>query len=226
MAWVKTNDGTIYNTNNPTSVAAFANALTNPSLIIVGMCRAFSGTIDLPTDTAGNTYLDCGAGTVLYNASGWSCRLAYALNTTTQASNVVSVANGGSNGTRVSAVEFTGGAIASIVDVFASNPNASTGTGGGQNMTSTAAITTVDGDLIIGMEGDTSISPPRGAVGTGFTTTAVSALEYLVQTSAASIAATWADATDDDPYAAIMCAFKQAASAASPVLGRRYYVMP
>jgi hypothetical protein len=136
--------------SNPVTTSAFVAALTNPSLILVGVTNSTGTTISTPTDTAGNTYLDCGAGKILFNSSANAIQLFYALNTNTTASNVISVANAAADTIRVVAAEFTGIATSTPVDVFGSTANANTGSGGGQNINVGPIITTLNYDMIIG----------------------------------------------------------------------------
>ena len=211
--WTLKNDKGGYGATNPTSTAAFANALTNGSLIIVTAAVATSGAaIPTPTDTAGNTYRDSGAGMVSVGASGYYVEIFYAENSFTTAGNVVSMPNSAGYQVRVEASEWTGGLTASPVDVWATNANASSGTGGGQNCTSNAATTTyASGELILGFIRPTSALP---SAGTGFTALQQPAgavmPEYMVQSSVGSVAATWSDSANNDHYGALMVAFEPA----------------
>jgi hypothetical protein len=203
--WTQKNSQTGAGTSNPQCATAFSNALTNPSIIIVGVLFN-SSTSYTPTDTAGNTYLDSGAGAVAWSTH--YIQTFYALNTSTTSSNAVCVTN--TSGTvRISATEWTGGATSSAVDVWASNSNASTGTGGGQNATSTAVSTTANGELIYGLVAGSYMS-----VGTGFTQIAyISSLvgsEYEAQSAGGSVAATWSCSQNSYTYSAMVVAFRTA----------------
>ncbi len=212
--WVLQNDKTGAGAGNPVSTSAFTNALTNPSIIIVGVRRT-STTIGTPTDTAGNTYLDCGAGLVLYYSSSQSIQLFYALNTSTTAANIVSVANADGKSVNIEAFEWTGGALSSPIDgIPASNANANTGTGGGQNVTSGPMTPALNGDLIVGWCWRILGTLTKG---TGFTAGSLVNLEYLTQTAASPISATWSDDTNNDSYGAIMAAFKVGGTGAATV---------
>jgi hypothetical protein len=219
-AWAKTNDKYGSGTGDPVSTPAFTSALTNPSIIIVGVYRS-STTIATPTDTAGNAYVDCGAGLVLWNVSAYSVRLFYSLNTHTTASNVVSVANAGGKSVIVVALEWTGGATSSPIDgTPVGNPNANTGTGGGQNMTAGPTTPSVNGDLIVGFS---RALTGTVTVGTGFTGSASSYMwEYLIQATAAPISATWSNNTNNAKYGAIVAAFKLATV---PSTGRKAFII-
>jgi hypothetical protein len=208
---------------NPLSLSAFSGPLTNPSLIVV-VLRVESykpplGTV--PTDTAGNAYQDCGPGRVNVQNSNYPTQVFYAQNTSTTASNVVSIANPNGGGFTLDASEWTGGTAGVAVDVYASTSSGNSGTGGGQNMTSGSATTAVPGELIFGQGATQSghIGYTPYGTGTGFTLLAtpdfINESEYLVQGSAGPIAATWADPTNNDLYGAIMVAFRPADAAYS-----------
>jgi hypothetical protein len=178
----------------------FSSALTNGSLIIVGVGNSAGTTFGTPTDTAGNTYADCGPGKVLFNASGSAIQCFYAINTHTTASNVVSA-----TGVQwIEASEWTGNKSSAVLDASVANPSASSGTGGGQNMTSTAATTTHSGDLIIGYFEDNSGSQ---VAGTGFTIIQSGFGEYQTQSSAGSVTATEHTNTNNDLYGALLASF-------------------
>lgn len=75
------------------STAAFSSALNNPSIIIVALAHGnlnLTGSISSITDTAGNTYVtaNCKADNSANNAE---TEIWYALNTSTTASNVITV---------------------------------------------------------------------------------------------------------------------------------------
>jgi hypothetical protein len=136
----------------------------------------------------------------------------YALNTHVTASNIMSFASTGGGAMKVTATEWTGGAIVSPVDVMQnSGSNQSSGTGGGQNISSGAATTT-GADLVIGMAG---VTAGTLTVGTGFTSSSAAGLEYQTQTGPTALAATWSDNTNNDSYAALMVAFRPFAGTAT-----------
>lgn len=209
-AWVKTNDQTGSGSGSPQVTAAFASPLSDPSLIIV-LATGPVGTFNI-TDTAGNTYTDCGAGQLLFNTSGNAVQCFYAANSTTTASNVVSFASSGGGTMKVTATEFIGGALSSPVDVTQnSGNNASSGTGGGQNVSSGPATTT-GADLVVGVTG---VTAGTLTAGTGFSATSTASLEYLIQSTPAALSATWNDGTNNDSYAAMMVAFRPFSGALS-----------
>jgi hypothetical protein len=213
-AWLRHNDQTGTGTSSPVSTAAFNNALSNPSLIVVMAQSTAVGTFAI-TDTAGNSYLDCGLGQILYNASASVVQCFYALNTSATASNIVTLTSSANGTIHVTAEEWTGGATSSPVDMLHSNgSNQDSGTGGGQNVTS-GPVTTSAADLIIGMTG---VTAGTLTTGTGFNSATYVGMEYLTQSSSAPAAATWNDGTNSDPYAAQVVAFKPPSAAASSVV--------
>jgi hypothetical protein len=207
-AFVKKNGQSYFNTANadPQTIPAFSSPLTNPSLITVTVCNVSNTTINTPTDTAGNTYVDSGAGKVNLDSNQFSCQFFYALNTHTTASNVVSISNTALNGLYIAALEFTGGAASSPVRGTAKNANAtSTST-----LTSTAIAGTVAGDLSIGVTRD-FLANLTGAGG-GFTNITdccgVFSTAYNLSGAGGSLAVTWTTSNTGDPYGAIAVAFK------------------
>lgn len=220
--WAQTNNKTASGTTDPISTAAFTNALHNPSIIIVTIGITGNTNTSTPYDTAGNTYIDSGTGQIKYASNARTIQVFYALNTSTTASNVVSLANPAAFGIQIIAEEWTGGATSSPVDgTPASNPNANTGTGGGQNMTVGPTTPTLCTDLIIGAAGDTT-GTPTFTIGPGFTAQTVAGsrttVEYVVQTTPAAISATWNDSVNSDAYGAIVAAFKAASQSCSATL--------
>ena len=209
MAWARTNDQYANNvTTNPVNVTAFANALTPGSLIVVGVRITDTSGPSTPTDTAGNTYLDCGIGPIPYGANTAYCQLFYALNTHNTASNVISCVNAGGKSYYIACAEFTGNDNGlyglSVIDGTPSgNANANSGTGGGQNVVTGNTTPLNNGDLILGF----GKSAGGFTQGTGFTGFGQSYMEYLVQTTAVAIQATW-HTTNSQTYSAIVCAFR------------------
>ena len=128
---------------------------------------------------------------------------------------MISIANPSAYTFSIYVEEWTGLASGNCVDVYSLTNYAVAGSGS-DNLTSGAAVTTADGDLIYGFESDTNGSG-AASPGTGFTKlfgTYVPMDEYRIQSSAGSIAATWTAASGEH-YGAVMIAFK-AASAPSP----------
>ena len=209
-AWTKHNDKTGSGTGSPQAASAFTSALTNPSLIVVFVTGP-AGTFSV-ADTAGNTFVDCGQGQILFNANANGVQCFYALNISTTGSDIVSFASTGGGAMKVAAMEWTGSALVTPVDVLQnSGANASSGTGGGQNVSSGAATTT-GADLVVGFAGVTAGSL---TVGTGYTASSLANLEFLTQSTSGALAATWNDGTDNDSYGALMVAFRPFAGASS-----------
>lgn len=209
-AWIKRNDQTGSGSGSPQTATAFSTSLTNPSLIVVYASGPI-GTFTI-SDTAGNTYSDCGPGQIVFNASVKGVQCFYALNTHTTASNIVSFASTGGGAMKLTAMEWTGAAISAVIDVTQnSGGNQSSGTGGGQNVIS-GNIGTTAADLVVGFAGVTA-----GAltVGPGYTASSSTSLEYLTQSGPTSAAATWNDGTNNDSYAALIVAFRPASSSIS-----------
>src|ERR1035438_9385066 len=86
--WVETNSSHASSAGASNSLAssAFGSALTNPSIIACGVSWTVSGFTVTVSDTAGNTWVDSGAGVALSNGSTAYQQVFYALNTHTTAS--------------------------------------------------------------------------------------------------------------------------------------------
>lgn|SRR5574337_27723 len=139
-------------TNDKQAVAAsvtFTTNLSNPSTIIV-VCRAanIDPPIGVPTDTAGNSYVDSGLGYVQVNAGTPrdSMIIYVANNTHTTASNVVTCNFGGAT-VFIEAAEITGCNPCGIVDGKASSIH-QTASSGANTVISTSYNTTINGDFI------------------------------------------------------------------------------
>jgi hypothetical protein len=216
-SWSMTNQQDGASASNPASAAAFTNALTNPSLIVVLVSTELSSgtTIATPTGSgSGNgAFQDCGPGKQLYLSSAAAFECFYVLNTQTTASYVVSEPNSGGENMRVVAEEWTGGATSSIIT---GSPvgvqNQTTGTGGGQNETVGPTTPVPNGALIIGGQtaGGGTITAGAGFSGNYGVS---EYMEYLVQSTAAAISATWNNGTNNESYAAVVVAFKPATGA-------------
>jgi hypothetical protein len=190
--------------------SAFSSPLTNPSLIIVAVSNTSTGTLNTPTDTATNSYIDSGAGKVLLGS--WAFQLFYALNSHTTASNFVYMTNGANpNHAEIWALEFTGGATSNPVDKYTSNANANTGSGGGQNVVVGPLTPSYSGELFVGVNNATN---GLGVfTGSPWTTQEVNLsigneAVGAVQGTAAAFTGTWYDNANNDIYSAMMVAFK------------------
>ena len=199
-------------------VPAFSNPLTPGSIIVVGVLRGnkqFSSAVIV--DTAENNYLDAGPGSQYYQpiVAYDNIQLLYALNSTNQGGNTISVSTPlwlGGGGITAFAVEFclSGYHFIGLNDAsplgYAGCSQQISTSGGVDNFTTPLITTIQDGELVIGFIG------PEGTVTSsgGFTAIGLSGIfEYKLQTSADSISALWSG-TDGQSYAAICTAFKWA----------------
>lgn len=209
------------------SAPAFKNALTNTSTIIA-VCQALtpwsnSGattTYAVPTDTAGNTYIDVQVGTTGFNGSAVTEEVFYALNTHTTASNVVTCHSNAGSITFFSIVAFevTGGATAGPIDTKFYNSLQTSG-GAGANAVALGSQSqwppTVNDDLIVaacglsGGPGSPGNSPNvfMQLSGQG------GEVEMFVQPTAAAIAPSCGDGTATDTWGAIWFALTPSGTA-------------
>jgi hypothetical protein len=209
-------------TSTPVTLS-FANHLTNPSIILVGVANTNTTTINTPSDTAGNTYIDSGAGVVNLNASiysqTWAIKLFYALNTHTTASNVISASNTSGQISMV-AEEWTGGLTSSPVDQVITVVSGNTGSGGGQNMSVGPVTPTKNGELIVALSDSPNGNPIDGAAwnspqqqcaypsGDGCTT-GYAYMDDVAQGMAAAFTGTW-NLTNNSYYSIILVTLKAA----------------
>jgi hypothetical protein len=202
-----------------TATETFSHALTNPSIIIVVVTNIGSLAINTPTDTAGNTYLDSGAGEIDLDGTAWSIRLYYALNTSTTASNTITEHDASSGGNMsIIAEEWTGGATSSPVDQHTSAQNVSIGGATGQNI-SMSFTTSQGGELIVAMPTPENDQPVQGSMWSGTqycaypsgNSCANDSYAYLsttVQTAKGLFTGTWSDADTSDVWSGIMMSLK------------------
>ena len=200
------------------TLSTFSTALTNPSIIFVEEYAVGTpSSFPVPTDTAGNTYVDCGPGKILYNSSAVTLECFYALNTHTTASNIVTIHASSSvtymNGT---AFEVTGGATSSPIDGgsgvgYSSLANGTGGSSGANALYGNAITPAGSGDLIIGMFAGANAIPTAGTSPNAYTAVNVSAhavSEYFYQLVSASIDATAGSTYSGDSYGNITVALK------------------
>lgn len=181
-----------YNSNNTAGNCLLAFINTN-------------GTAAVPTDTRGNTWVDSGIGTVLYQANASSIRICYVLNCAAGANTVTSA-----GAFTLHLYEFSGVKTSAATDGSNSSGNNAISASGSNNLTGGAITTTVNGDLIFAASG--CLNGPLSA-GTGFTSPNgdVSGLsEYQMQSVAASITSHITDGSVADTYAMISFALKHA----------------
>lgn len=200
------------------TLSTFSTALTNPSVIFVEEYAVGApSSFPVPTDTAGNTYVDCGPGKILYNSNAVTLECFYALNTHTTASNIVTIHASSSvtymNGT---AFEVTGGATSSPIDGgsgagYSSLANGTGGSSGANALHGNAITPAGSGDLIIGMFAGANAIPTAGTSPNAYTAVNVSAhavSEYFYQLVSASIDATAGSTYSGDAYGNITVALK------------------
>src|SRR5206468_1795758 len=194
-----------------TIAQAFTTANTTGNLIVVAVTWGDNAAPSIrATDTLGNTYAitinDFDPG----NRQGLA--ILYAPNIRAGA-NTVTVTLGTTGGyRRIMVSEYSGIATTAPFDVAAHNRAG--GTTAANGVTSTAATTTANGDLIFGVAMDDSGSFGTITAGTGFTVRATlnamdMAIEDAIQATAGSVAATFTFSRADI-YLAQMAAFKAA----------------
>lgn len=212
------NNGYFHGSGTPATSAAlgtFSSSLTAGSLIIVHQYSAAAGSYSAPTDTASNTYLDCGPGAGSFNSGGDNFECWYALNTHTTASNVVTVHSSSAAFLSGAAFEILGAAASSPIDGgsgagYSILQNAAGGAAGSNNLSATALTPTGNGDLIVAFfaagNGATAGTSPNAftLVNAGW----VQSSEYFTQTTSAAITATASDSASSDPYGAVVVAIK------------------
>lgn len=197
------------------ALPAFSSALTAGSLIIVHQ-YATTATFSVPTDTAGNTYIDCGPGAAAFSVSASSSRCFYALNTSTTASNIVTIHSASTTFLSALAFEVLGAASSSPIDGgvgvgYSSKANATGGAAGANNLTATTLTPAGNGDLIVAFFATSAGGATAGTSPNAFTLVNgswVQGSEYFTQAISAAIVATASDSTSIDPYAAIVIAVK------------------
>lgn len=202
--------------------SGMGSALTNPSLIVVSiglMDGTASGSVSGVTDTAGNTYTKAVShadGTGIVDQEIWSAQ-----NTHTTSSNVITATvtgqTGGSVANRCYAVEITGMATSSALDVVAS------GAGTGTNATTGATSTTAEPVevAVCGIIGYAASSGSGYYNGSGYTTYyrnidtsgsqyASNTFDALITSSSGTQTATWSHSMSQLGYAACVAVFKSA----------------
>ena len=190
-------------TNTTLNCTAFSNALTNPSIIVVGIQYDSAQSAPVVTDTAGNTYNDSGLGTYSFQGSTRVLQIFCATNTHTTSSNVVNMAvTGSSFPIRIVAAEFTetGATPGCTSDKQHSQSNQTGGTGGTDSLVLTNDTTT-KADLIYVCVGTHNANITAG---TGFTListpTGGHGAEYKIQSVAGSITPTASDSSTGDGW--------------------------
>ena len=193
-----------------TSLAYNSNNTIHNTLVV---CVLSNGAIGTPTDTQGNTWVDCGAGNVPRSAGLQNIAI-YTVKDCAAGANTVAVA--GANALHI--MEWSGLDIVTLVDKYAGASNAS---GAGADNISAGPITTDNsGDLIIMMAGCNTGPLSQG---TGFTISPDGDVNglwvYTTQVSAGAITGYITDGTSSDPAHGLIVALKAAADSSEiPVI--------
>lgn len=205
------------NDASATTIAqSFSANVDGGNLIVVAVTWDSTNTTTATcSDNRGNTYANATSGnnTTLRQAM----RVCYAANVAGGPTTVTVTFSATSSFRRIAVSEYSGVATISPVDVTKTNNGV--GTTAVDNVTSTAATTTVNGDLIYGavMDNDGGASITAG---TGFTerfdTGTGLAVQDRVQTTAGSIASTHTFSVTNRNYHAHMVAFKAAPTTPTP----------
>jgi hypothetical protein len=195
-------------TGNHAITGGGAGSATFPNPNVVGDLLVIivqsSVAIPTPTDTAGNTWVDCGAGNV-FNSFGGGTYYAvyYVANCKAQSSNAVSV----TGSFEMEIMEFSGVSTSAPVDSFASQNAGSSGSG--SNNCSAGTLNTTYADLLVvggiangAVTAGTNVAWTDPDAGVGFVK------QYFIQTSSGSIVGNFTDAAQGgDPYIGIIVAF-------------------
>lgn len=194
---------------SPNIGCTFSTALTNPSIILVGVRNVETDTVTC-TDTAGNTYADSGAGRLLRLSGTRLVQVFIAYNTHTTSSNSITcTASIQTTYPVILANEITGGATSSAVDQ--TNPNDASSGSGSNNLTTGAKTTLANGEFIYGFfdnntEAATVGTSPNLFISIG--TVDKNLVEYFAQTTAGSIAAIATNTWTSQDYGAILVTLK------------------
>jgi hypothetical protein len=173
-----------------TIATAFTTSNVAGNLIVAAVSWGKNSAVTC-SDSQGNSYV---VATTQYDGRNkQSLAICYAANVKGGANTVTATFGSSAGDRRLLIHEYQGVALTNPVDVVAKN--VANGTTGLNAITSTAAITTVSGDLIFGAAMDDSGAFTTITAGTGFTqrqsvNNKDMATEDLVQTAAGSVAAT------------------------------------
>lgn len=191
------------------NLPAFSASLTNPSLIMVLEFGGSSGTFTAPTDTASNTFVDCGPGQG--NITGtqiFECW--YALNTHTTASDVVTLHTaGGVTFLQGVAFELTGANTSTPIDIYGATNSQTSGPAGANNHTAGSITPTHNGDMIVAQFADGN-GTTVGTSPNAFTTIAATGgfAEYYIQPTAGAISATASGTVNSSPFGSLTVAIR------------------
>lgn len=195
------------------SASAFGSKLTPGSFILVGVVMGNGITVGSVTDSAGNTYFDCGDGTQVVSAGGQLIQLFYAINKFSSAGNVVTVhyTPTGNNFDGIIAVEIVGSVSGNPIEVHAGIATQASGGSGSNNMVLPTKTTTYQYDLIVALYGNQSDQTTIGTSPNLFALIAQSTngaqssfllMEQCTQSAAGAIIPT-AGSPNNDSYAGL-----------------------
>jgi hypothetical protein len=202
--------------NDTSKTATFSSDVTTGNAIIVFVFMTDGAApIGTPTDSGSNTYSAAGA---MADYSERISRVFYALNVTGGSSFAVTVANTGAGYGGIIAEEVSGLTLTDALDKYAQNYQENVATDANA-ITSGSVTTTTNGQYVFGATHQGNNLAHQPGIGTGFTgyylyDSGVDAtVEYLVQSSAGSVAATFTsgDATRD--WITHIATFKAASAA-------------
>lgn len=196
------------------AATAFSNPLTNSSRII---CLAFNiniGDTITCTDTAGNTYTDCGAGVAAFAISTKEGVALCTTNTSTTSSNVVTMHSTGTGAAtvypRIIAFEVTVNGAAPTIDVTTKAQNQTGGSAGSNNMPASITTATANSFVLCLYTATTD----GVTVGTTVAFTDIAHLfaleaEYFLVAATGSFTCQASNTASSDNYAAQMISLKQ-----------------
>lgn len=194
-----------------TASTAFLRWNNAGNLLIVGVTKT-AASISTPTDNAGNTFVDCGAGET-GSGGGGVIKLFYVANCKAFAGINTVISTGAD---AVHLTEWSGGKLVSPTDGTAVTSNGTSGAGATNNLTCGPVTTSANGDLIF-----VWIANQTGTISAGTGWTAVEGAtdqpngywEYFIQGQSGAMAVTATDSVaGTDPYGMIACAFKRKTS--------------
>lgn len=205
--------------------ATFSGGNIGGNLLVIIAITVGSTTISTPTDTIGNTYVDCGAGKVLWQASASAIQIfikASCANTGTN--NIVTSTGAGA----IAIMEWSGST--GVVDVTGTTANASSGSGA-NNLTAGTLVTTA-ADLVIGGFGSTGGSAQTAGTNVAWaasdTGTARVLSEWFVQSAGGSLVVNGTQPGGNGlAYGAISVSFKPSTLIAgwkSPTVGPSFAI--
>ena len=208
-----------YNSTTRTSlgVTLGSNVTAGNLVVIIATWQGSGGTRTITSVSDGNSYSD--VGTEGQDGSGTQRQRWYYYPNHAGGSTTVTVTwSGNVNYCSVTAVELSGAHASTPFDQVVYNAQEPPGTGT-DNITSTALTPSTDNCILLGFSQDTiNLSTGTFVAGTDFTESIASTtfggflymLEYYVQTTAASKAATFTQNVNDDRLTGL-CIFKPAA---------------